>query len=62
MKHVTSEQKTFGKATKQLIKNLVPTASSSRRINKDFVIRDSKGKTVATWHKQRNKNGLIIIH
>lgn len=62
MKHITTDQKTYGKATVRLIKSLCPTALTSTKINNDVVIRDQKGVCVCTWHKQRNKNGLIIIH
>jgi hypothetical protein len=62
MKQVKTEQRTFGKQTQSLLKKLAPTAVSKKKIGNDYVIRDSKGATVATWHKQRLDNGLIVIH
>ena len=62
MKQVETTQITFGKQAKKMIKDICPTAKFFVKINKDFVIKDGAGVTVATWHKQRNKNGLIVIH
>ena len=62
MTHTTTSQKTFGKATQILVRTLCPTAATKGPMGNDFVIRDKDGKCVATWHKQRNANGLIVIH
>ncbi len=62
MRHVQTNQITFGKETKKLIASLLPTASTYKRIGKDYIIRDSNGKMVATWHKRSLKNGLIVIN
>ena len=66
MKQVKTNQVTFGKATKKMIVELVPTAATFRKIGNDFVIKDKDSKTVATWHKananEKNTNGLIVIH
>ena len=62
MIQVTTTQKTFGKATIKQIKKLYPDALTSKKINKDFVIRNAKGICVCTWHKQSFANGLIVIH
>lgn len=61
MIQTTTNQKTFGKATQIMVRILCPTAATKNKIGNDFVIRDNKGKCVATWHKQRNANGLIVI-
>ena len=62
MKQITTDQKTFGKSTIKMIKKLCPDALTSSKINNDFVIRNENGVCVCTWHKQRNANGLIVIH
>lgn len=62
MKQVRTNQKTYGKSTKQLIKKLCPSALRSSKVGNDVVVRDANGVCVCTWHKQRNDNGLIVIH
>lgn len=62
MRHVETNQITFGKLTKKLIVSLLPNAKTFKKIGNDFVIRDCNGVMVATWHKRSCKNGLIVIN
>ena len=59
---IETSQRTYGKATKKLIKKLCPTALKSCKVGNDYVIRDKEGVCVCTWHKQIFKNGLIVIN
>jgi hypothetical protein len=61
MKQVETNQKTFGKATKKLILDLVPTAKYIKFIGKDVLVKNINGNTVCTWHERFGKNGLIVI-
>lgn len=61
MKHVETNQITFGKETKKLISELVPTAKHIIKIGQNVLIKDLNGQTVATWQKRTLKNGLLII-
>jgi hypothetical protein len=61
MKQVETTQKTFGKITKKLILELVPTAKHICFIGKNVLIKNINGNTVCTWHKRFGKNGLIVI-
>lgn len=53
MTHIQMTQKTFGKKTQKLIKQLLPSAVTSKKITthgvSDYVIRDSNKKMVASW-------------
>jgi len=60
-KHIKTTQKTFGKQTKAQIKKLFPNATGVRTVGKDKVIKDKNNKTLATWHSQRNDNGIIVV-
>lgn len=61
MKHVETNQITFGNETKKLISDLLPTAKHIIKLGKNVLIKDLNGQTVATWHKRPLKNGLLII-
>jgi hypothetical protein len=61
MKQIETTQKTFGKETKKLILNLVPTAKHICFVGKNVLIKNLTGDTVCTWHKRTGKNGLIVI-
>ena len=61
MKQVETTQKTFGKITKKLILELVPTAKHICFIGRNVLIKNINGNTVCTWHKRFGKNGLIVI-
>jgi hypothetical protein len=61
MKQVETTQKTFGKITKKLILELVPTAKHICFIGRNVLIKNINGDTVCTWHKRFGRNGLIVI-
>ena len=62
MTHFETAQKTFGKQTKKLIRELCPTAKTFSKVGVNYVIRDSAGACVCTWSKRSLKNGLIVVH
>ena len=66
MKQIKTNQRTFGKQTRLLVKQLIPTAAKVMKLGNSYIIKDKDSKTVATWHKansnDKNTNGLIVIH
>ena len=56
MTHFQMKQKTFGKATQKLIKQILPSAATSKKVSSlgiaDYIIRDANKKMVATWHNR----------
>ena len=62
MIQVETTQNTFGKATQRMIAQTVKGAKSFKAVEKDYLIKDAEGNTVATWHKRILKTGLIVIH
>ena len=61
MTQVETNQITFGKQTKKLLLSLAPTAKKISKVGNDYVIKDLQDNTVATWHKQKLTNGLLVI-
>lgn len=62
MIQVETAQKTFGKATRTMVKELIPNAKTFKKsYDGGILIKDSNGETVATWSPRRMKNGLIVI-
>jgi len=61
MTHIETTQITFGKATKKMITELIPSAKSFKKVGSDFLIKNVNGQTIATWHKRSLKNGLLIV-
>jgi hypothetical protein len=65
MEQITTNQRTFGKATKKLIKDLIPSATSCKKIfssyKKNYLIKNEEGKTIATWSQRSMQNGLLVI-
>lgn len=59
-------QKTFGKKTQKLIKSILPSAKTSKKVStygvSDYVIRDASGKMVACWfHKGLLELPVLVI-
>ena len=56
MKQIETTQKTFGKETKKLILNLVPTAKHICFVGKNVLIKNLRGDTVCNGVKNGRQN------
>lgn len=64
MTHVKTSQKTFGKETQRMIKDMVPTATYFNKCGKTVIVKNKEGRTVATWSAARMgsfQNATFII-
>ena len=65
MNQIKTNQRTFGKETKKMIKEKVKNAAYYKKaVDGNFLIKDKNDCTVATWHRPMNdymNNGLLII-
>ncbi len=60
-KQISTTQKTFGKQTRRMAKDLCPTVRTIKKVGTAYIGRDENGLCVFTWHPQWLANGLLVI-
>jgi hypothetical protein len=62
MTQVATTTRTFSKATKKQIVELLPTTRTFKKVYDGVLIKDENYRTLGTWQPRRNNNGIIVIH